>query len=237
MIIRCAIIDDEFLARQYLKDYVSKVPFLQLTGDYSSPLLALEDLKNNNIDLLFLDIQMPDISGIEFLKTLNPQPFIIFTTAYKKYALEGYEHNTIDYLLKPISFERFLKSVNKINDIIQIGKGDTVTMPDDKSSGDYITIRADRKFYKINYDDIFYIEGQQAYVTFNTRDKKITGLMSMKDLEENLPGEKFIRIHKSFIVSKKYIISLEGNQVDIHGHKLPVGKSYRENVQRLFNMK
>lgn len=236
MIFKCAIIDDELLARQYLKDYVSKVPFLQLTGDYDSPLLSLEDLKNNKVDLLFLDIQMPDISGLEFLKTINPQPFVIFTTAYKKYALEGYEHNTIDYLLKPISFERFLRAVNKFNDIMQAGRTTSVMTPE-KSSGNYLTVRADRKFYKVRFDDIFFIEGQQAYVTFNLKERKITALMSMKDLEKTLPEEKFIRIHKSYIASKKYIRSLEGNQIEINGQKLPVGKSYREKVQKLFNIK
>ena len=236
MIFKCVIIDDEFLARNYLKDYVSKVPFLKLTGDYDSPLLAIEDLRNNNVDLLFLDIQMPDISGLEFLRTINPQPFVIFTTAYRKYALEGYEHNTIDYLLKPISFERFLKAVNKFNDIMQTGKAAADYEPD-KSSDLYFTIRADRKFYKIRFDDIYFIEGQQAYVTLNMKAKKITALMSMKDLEETLPHEQFIRIHKSFIASKKYINSLEGNQIEINGQKLPVGKVYREQVQKLFNIK
>jgi len=237
MIFKCAIIDDEFLAREYLKDYVSRVPFLKLVGDYDSPLLAIEDLKNHNIELLFLDIQMPDISGLEFLKTINPQPFVIFTTAFRKYALEGYEHNTIDYLLKPISFERFLKAVNKLNDLMQIGKTAYIPAISEAQSGNYLTVRADRKHYKIRFDDIYFIEGQQAYVTFNMKERKITALMSMKDLEETLPHEQFIRIHKSFIVSRKYINSLEGNQIDINGQKLPVGKNYREQVQKLFNIK
>jgi len=237
MTVRCAIIDDEFLAREYLKDYVSRVPFLKLVGDYDSPLLAIEDLKNHNIELLFLDIQMPDISGLEFLKTINPQPFVIFTTAFRKYALEGYEHNTIDYLLKPISFERFLKAVNKLNDLMQIGKTAYIPAISEAQSGNYLTVRADRKHYKIRFDDIYFIEGQQAYVTFNMKERKITALMSMKDLEETLPHEQFIRIHKSFIVSRKYINSLEGNQIDINGQKLPVGKNYREQVQKLFNIK
>jgi len=237
MIFKCAIIDDEFLAREYLKDYVSRVPFLKLVGDYDSPLLAIEDLKNHNIELLFLDIQMPDISGLEFLKTINPQPFVIFTTAFRKYALEGYEHNTIDYLLKPISFERFLKAVNKLNDLMQIGKTAYIPAISEAQSGNYLTVRADRKHYKIRFDDIYFIEGQQAYVTFNMRERKITALMSMKDLEETLPNEQFIRIHKSFIASRKYINSLEGNQIDINGQKLPVGKNYREQVQKLFNIK
>lgn len=237
MTVRCAIIDDEFLARQYLKDYVSRVPFLKLVGDYDSPLLAIEDLKNHNIELLFLDIQMPDISGLEFLKTINPQPFVIFTTAYRKYALEGYEYNTIDYLLKPISFERFLKAVNKLGDILQTGRSDIGNMYSDKPSDNYLNVRADRKVYKIGFEDLIFIEGQQAYVTFVTKERKITALMSMRDLEKTLPEDQFIRIHKSYIASKKYISSLDGNQVEINGQKLPVGKSYRERVQKLFNIK
>ena len=180
---------------------------------------------------------MPDISGLEFLKTINPQPFVIFTTAYKKYALEGYEHNTIDYLLKPISFERFLKAVNKLNDLIQIGKAESGIVQSEKQPTDYLTVRADRKLYKVSFDDLIFIEGQQAYVTFITRERKITALMSMKDLEKTLPQDRFIRIHKSYIASRKYISSLDGNQIEINGQKLPVGKIYREQVQKLFNIK
>jgi len=243
MMFKCAIIDDEYLARQYLKAYVSKVPFLELVGDYDSPLLVLKELKSNQIDLLFLDIQMPDISGLDFLKTLNRQPYIIFTTAFKDYAIEGYEHNTVDYLLKPFSFERFLKAVNKLAEIDRKGKTGMEIKPDmvyyrpEKTENTYLTIRADRKLYKVNFDDLFFIEGQQAYVTFHTRERRITALMAMKELENSLPSSRFIRIHKSFIVAIKYIDSLEGNQVGICGKKLPVGRSYREKVTRIFNIK
>jgi DNA-binding LytR/AlgR family response regulator len=227
MKLTCVIIDDEYLARQYIRDYIERLPFLELAGDYNSPLLIMDELKRNAIDILFLDIQMPDITGIDFLKILNPQPYIILTTAYKEYALEGYEHNVIDYLLKPFSFDRFLKAINKVVDRAEKeGTGRT-----------FMTIRADRKLYKINYDDLIYIEGQRAYVTFHTTQRKITALISMKELEEKLPGDQFIRIHKCFIVSIKYLESLQGNMIEICGRKLAVGSSYRDQIEKILKFR
>jgi len=242
MILNCVVIDDEFLARQYLKDYIARVPFLNLIGDYDSPLLIIEELKKGNIDIIFLDIQMPDISGLDFLGSLNPQPLIIFTTAYSEFALEGYEHNTVDYLLKPVSFERFLKAVNKtVNLASGLSKGiktsETETRAEKKKWNNYLTIRADRKLYKINYPDIIFIEGQKAYVTFHTRDRKITALIAMKDLEESLPHDMFIRIHKSYIVAIKFLESLEGNVVTVGGNKIPVGRNYRDRIESIFRIK
>jgi DNA-binding LytR/AlgR family response regulator len=243
MKIRCAIIDDEHLARQYLKDYVSKVPFLELIGDFNSPLKVLDLIKTKKIDLLFLDIQMPDISGLDFIKTLEKTPYIVLTTAYKEYALEGYELNVVDYLLKPFSFERFVKAVNKVAETLEKDKqtGESFSESDDtlrpEMFDDYLVIRADRKYYKINYDDLVYIEGQKAYVTFYTKRQQITALLSLKELEEKLPGTVFIRIHKSYIVSIKKIASLEGNSIEIGKKYLPVGKSYRRAVDRIFGLK
>jgi DNA-binding LytR/AlgR family response regulator len=237
MKIRCAIVDDEFLARQYLTDYVSKIPFLELVDDFDSPLKAMDLIKSGGVDLLFLDIQMPDISGLEFLKTLDKQPLVIFTTAYKEYALEGYELNVTDYLLKPFSFDRFLKAVNKVAKYMEGSKDEPTTeQPTPKLYDDYLTIRADRKHYKINYDDLIYIEGQKAYVTFHTTSKKVTALASLKQLEDKLPQKQFIRIHKSFIVSKKYIDALEGNILEMKNEKLPVGKSYKGDVEKVFGI-
>jgi DNA-binding LytR/AlgR family response regulator len=227
MKLTCVIIDDEYLARQYIRDYIERLPFLDLVGDYNSPLLIMDELKRNAIDILFLDIQMPDITGIDFLKILNPQPYIILTTAYKEYALEGYEHNVVDYLLKPFSFDRFLKAINKVVDLVE----------KERTGRTFMTIRADRKLYKINYDDLIYIEGQRAYVTFHTTRKKITALISMKELEEKLPGDQFIRIHKCFIVSIKYLESLEGNMIEISGRKLAVGSSYRDQVEKILKFR
>jgi DNA-binding LytR/AlgR family response regulator len=235
MKLRCVIIDDEFLARKYLKDYVSKLPMLELVGDFNSPLKAMELIKSGEVDLLFMDIQMPDISGIEFLKTLERAPHVILTTAFEEYALQGFELNVADYLLKPFSFERFLKAVNKVQELAEPVSGDVNLKPQLKE--DHLIIRADRKLYKINYEDLLYIEGQKAYVTFHTKKKNITALASLRDLEEQLPSSHFMRIHKSYIVSIHEIESLEGNQVEIGGTHLSVGKSYRLDVEKVFGIK
>lgn len=242
MKIRCAIIDDEHLARQYLKDYVSKVPFLELQGDYNSPLKVLDLLKSGKLDLLFLDIQMPDITGLDFIKTLDHPPHIILTTAYKEYALEGYELNVTDYLLKPFSFERFLKAVNKVAELSeQTSETPVINNENTNDSAeifeDYLMVRADRKYYKINYDDLIYIEGQKAYVTFQTKKDTITALASLKDLEKKLPLKYFIRIHKSFIVSIKHIQAIDGNSIEIGKKYFPIGQSYLKNVQQVLKLK
>jgi len=240
MKINCVIIDDEFLARDYIKAYVEKLPFLNLVGDFNSPLKAIDLIKSGKVDLLFLDIQMPDITGLDFIKTLDNPPNIIITTAYKEFAIDGYELNVIDYILKPFSFERFLKATNKVleklesksNPIQQTYTNETETSLHEG----YLIIRADRKHYKINYEDLIYIEGQKAYVTFHTKSKKITALASLKDLDEKLPEGDFVRIHKSYIVSVKNIESLEGNILEVNGLHLPVGKSYKSNVEKLFGI-
>lgn len=242
MNLNCAVIDDEYLARQYIIDYIRRLPFLRLVGEYSSPLMVIEEIKKNAVDILFLDIQMPDITGLDFLKTLYPQPYIIFTTAYKEYALDGYEHNVVDYLLKPFSFDRFLKAVNKVVDKVQHERP-AAEMKDPQEANekprledDYLIIRADRKRYKINYDDLIYVEGQKSYVTFHTTGKNITALITLRELEDTLPRDKFIRIHKSFIISIRNIEALEGNMVEIRGKKLAIGTSYRKAVEKLFRM-
>jgi DNA-binding LytR/AlgR family response regulator len=242
MKLNCVIIDDEFLARKYLKDYVNKVPTLELLGDFNSPLKAMELIKTGEVDLFFLDIQMPDIAGIEFLKTMERSPHVVLTTAYEEYALEAYELNVTDYLLKPFSFERFLKAVNKVQELEdknrkaeQSETGDVMQKPQLKE--DHLIIRADRKLYKVNYEDLLYIEGQKAYVIFHTKKKNITALASLRELEEKLPSSQFIRIHKSYIVSIHEIESLEGNQVEIDGKHLSVGKSYRPDVEKVFGIR
>ncbi|TAJ04386.1 DNA-binding response regulator [Marinilabiliaceae bacterium JC017] len=241
MKMRCAIVDDEFLARQYLSVYVSKVPFLELVGDYNSPLKVSEQLHNGEIDLLFLDIQMPDITGLDFLRSLDRKPLVIITTAFKEYAYDSYEFDVVDYLLKPFSFERLLKAVHKAHDMFQ--KSSTPEQPlepeqeEPNFHEDYLVIRADRKYYKINFDNLIYVEGQKAYVTFHSEgQKRVTALASLKELEEKLPSGQFIRIHKSYIVSISKIESLEGNLVEVAGQQLPVGKSYRHNVDKLFGL-
>lgn len=239
--INCVVIDDERLARDYIKNYISKIPELKLIGDFNSPLKATELIKSGKIHLLFLDIQMPDITGIEFIKSLSNKPEVIFTTAYQEYALEGFNLDVVDYLLKPFSFERFYQAVNKVIDKLELksGKEDTQIYPITQQptfTDTFLTIRADRKFYKINFDNITYIEGQKAYVTFHTDKKLITALASLKDLEESLPKDKFLRIHKSYIVAINEIQSLEGNIIEIDNIQLPVGKMYKEDVLKLFGV-
>lgn len=239
--INCVVIDDERLARDYIKNYISKIPELKLIGDFNSPLKATELIKSGKIHLLFLDIQMPDITGIEFIKSLSNKPEVIFTTAYQEYALEGFNLDVVDYLLKPFSFERFYQAVNKVIDKLELksGKEDTQIYPITQQptfTDTFLTIRADRKFYKINFDNITYIEGQKAYVTFHTDKKLITALASLKDLEESLPKDKFLRIHKSYIVAINEIQSLEGNIIEIDNIQLPVGKMYKDDVLKLFGV-
>lgn len=240
MQIRCLVIDDERLAREYLKNYISKIPQLELIGDYNSPLKAVDLIKKGEVDLLFLDIHMPDITGVEFLKSLSQKPEVIFTTAYQEYALEGFNLSAVDYLLKPFSFERFFQAVNKVIDKFESKSSNTkpseIVQHQTAFADKYLTIRADRKYYKINFKDIKYIEGQKAYVTFHTEQKKITALVSLKELEEALPSDQFLRIHKSYIVAVSEIQSLEGNQVEIGQVTLPVGKNYKEDVLKLFGL-
>lgn len=241
MKLNCIIIDDESLARKYLKDYVSKVPFLEFSGEFNSPLKAMEIISSGNIDLIFLDIEMPEITGIDFLKSQQHIPQVILTTAYREYALDGYELNITDYLLKPFSFDRFLKAVNKANLLHQTKNSQIKSKSEEYNQADfhvdYLIIHANKKYYKVNYSDLIYMEGQKAYVTFYTgRNGKITALASLRELEEKLPIKKFIRIHKSYIVSVDHMDSLEGNQLSVSGEKLPVGKNYKINVSKIFNI-
>ncbi len=241
MKIKCLVIDDERLAREYLKNYISKIPELELLGDFNSPLKATELIKKGEVDLLFIDIQMPDITGIDYVRSLTNKPEVIFTTAYQEFALEGFNLSAVDYLLKPFSFERFFQAVNKVIDKLE-NKPSSVDnqlspiQTETTYTETYLTIRADRKLYKINFNDLKYIEGQKAYVTFHTNKKRITALASLKELEEALPNNQFIRIHKSYIVAIRGILSLEGNIIEVDNLKLPVGKIYKEAVMKIFGI-
>ena len=239
MKIRCVVVDDEHLAREYIINYIAKIPQLELVGDFNSPLKAMDLIKEKKVDLIFLDIQMPDITGIDFMKSLEKKPEVIFTTAYQEYAIEGFNINATDYLLKPFSFERFFQAVNKVIDHVGLRSENKIKVPElpqneTKIADGFLTVKADRKLYKINFDHIIYIEGQRAYVTFHTENKRITALASLKDLEESLPEGDFIRIHKSYIVSVKEILSLEGNIIEVNNVKLPVGKNYKDTVLKIF---
>ena len=217
------IVDDEFLARKLLTEYVSKIDYLQLIDTCPDATKAMEVLNNEKIDVLLLDIQMPDISGVEMLKLINNKPSVILTTAYSEYAVDAFSLGVVDYLLKPFDYARFLQAINKA-----ISLKNNVKECVSETSNDYMMIKADYKLYKVNYDDLLFIEGQHEYVTFHTRTKRITALYSLRNLEETLPKDKFIRTHKSFIVSIKNIEDIDKTNVTVAGNKIPIGASFRD---------
>ena len=224
------IVDDEFLAQKLLQDYVSKVEMLQLVATCSNAFEAIEALKSNRVDIMLLDIQMPDLTGLELVKSLNKKPAVIFTTAYSEYAVDAFNLAVSDYLLKPFDFPRFVQAISKAIGNVKpqpeaSPKADTIS-----KSNDFITVKADYKLYKINYDDLLFIEGQHEYVTFHTTERRITALFALKDLEELLPKERFVRVHKSYIVSFKHIQDLDKSDVTVSGNKIPVGASYRDEL-------
>ena len=230
MSISCVIVDDEPLARSLLKDYVSKIPSLKLVDVCASPLAAMEVLKANTVDLLFLDIQMPEITGISLLKILKKRPLVVLTTAYSEYALESYELDVVDYLLKPITFQRFLQAVDKVSSRLQQPPApvEKITPSD---SQPFIFVKDGTKLVKVKWEDILYIEGLKDYVTIHTRQQKIISLQRLKALEEQLPPEQFIRIHNSFIVALNAIDSIQKNEVHIGQAALPISDSYKKSFR------
>ena len=222
---RCIIADDEQLARTLVESYVAKIPFLELVASCKNGIEVNRILMTEEIDLLITDIQMPELLGTDLVKSLVNPPQVIFTTAYKDYALEGFELNALDYLLKPFSFERFLAAINKAKEL------NTEAVYKDLSvKKDFITIKADHKLYRVTFADIKFIEGQREYVSFHTQDGRITALMSLKFLEENLPKDSFVRCHKSYIINKNKVAALEDNSLKIGDKLIPIGQSYKENV-------
>lgn len=228
MSINCLAIDDEPLALDVIEEYVNKVPFLNLIGKFTDPVEATAELHKGSIDLIFLDIQMPDLTGLEFLNTLERKPAVIFTTAYDEYALESYDFNTIDYLLKPISFDRFMKAVNKAQELLSSGA--------DAAENKFIFIKSDYKIHKIATDDIAYIEGYKDYVRIYTPEKRFVTRESMKNMEALLSKDRFLRIHRSYIISIDKFSAIEGNMIILGEEKLPIGKSYKEQVMKYFSL-
>ena len=232
MKLNCVIIEDEPLARNLMIEYVKKVPSLNLIEAFSNPLAAMETLRSASIDSLFLDVQMPEITGISLLKILKKRPLVVLTTAYSQYALEGYELDVADYLLKPITFERFLKSVDKITQRLEaVAVIQPSPVEQSSSSSPFIFVKDGTKLVKVKLDEILYIEGLKDYVTIHTTHQKIVTLQRLKTLEEQLPANKFIRIHNSFIVSLDAIDVIQKNEVQIKGATLPVGDTYRKSFK------
>jgi len=228
MTIKCIVTDDEPFARKGLQGYIEKIDFLELAGICENALQLNDLIKHNAVDLLFLDIEMPYITGIDFLKNLSNPPKIIFTTAYEKYAVQGFDMDILDYLLKPISFQRFLKAANKAYDCFQVQPV--------SENDDYIFVKAENKFEKIYYSDILFVEAMENYICIQTKDRKIITHLTLISVKEKLPANQFIQPHKSFIVSIDHVKSIEGNILHLDTFRIPISKYQKEEVmERIVN--
>lgn len=227
--IKCIIVEDEPLAVKVLADYISQVPFLELEASFKDAILATDYLRNNNVDLIFLDIHLPKLKGMAFLKTLVDPPAVIITTAYHQYAVEGFELNVTDYLLKPFEFERFLSAVTKIK-TIQTEKHTVTENPEIK---DFIFLNVQKKKVKILFSDIVYIESQREYIRIVTTKKEWLSKMSTHEIEALLPAHLFKRIHRSFIISVNKIESYTAEMVEVNGLSIPIGRGYRDIIENL----
>ena len=233
--LNCIAVDDENLALDLIEDNIHKVPFLNLVKRCKNPFEAMEVLQNQEIDLIFLDIQMPGITGVQFLQSLTNSPMVIFVTAYKQYALEGFNLNVIDYLLKPIDFERFLKAVNKAYELFNLKHKPSTNENSNELKNATIFVNADYSLVKIKTDEITYVEGLKDYVkiNLNSSNKPIVTRMTMKAIEEKLPSSEFFRVHKSFIVSLDKIESIRNLKIKIGNAQIPVSESYSEEFFKL----
>lgn len=236
--INCVIIDDEPLARKGLKEYIADVDFLHLAGEFDNPLKATEYITNGDVQLLFLDIQMPKITGLEFMKTLRKPVPVIFTTAYPQFALDGFDLNALDYLVKPVSFDRFLKAALRAKDYYEVRQKNETEPGTATANNDFFFIKADNKLVKILFADILFVEALQNYVVVHTASKKYMTYLTFKSVEEYLPASRFIKVHKSFIVSAPKIESIEGNDIRIGPHQVPISRNLKEEVmEKLLNGK
>jgi Response regulator of the LytR/AlgR family len=236
MNVRCLIVDDEPLAQRVVEKYIDQMPLLTLEGKCSCAMDAIPFLANGGVDLVFLDINMPTLTGVDFLRSLRNPPLVIITTAYPEYAIEGFELDVVDYLLKPIPFDRFFKAVNKAIDRLRLGTAqvsyaampsqDVLPIPESTT----LTVKADKRIYKIPFSTIIFIEGLGDYVTIHTAKGKITSHDTMKRLETELRRPNFLRIHKSYIIAANRVEYIEGNAVKVGEELLPIGKSFRDEV-------
>jgi two-component system LytT family response regulator len=239
--IRCLIVDDEPLALHILEDYLSKIPFLQLVKATTNPIEALTLVQEKAVDLVFLDVQMPELTGIQFLRIANGKAKVILTTAYPQYALEGYELDVIDYLLKPIAFDRFFKSVQKAQAVLQPAAAPAQPEPAQQTKqdflSDFIFVKTEHKIQKVYLNDILFIEGLKDYISIFTPAERIITLQNMKKMEDALPAKNFIRVHKSYIVSINKIDSIERSRIFIADKVIPVGDTYREEFFKIVDGK
>lgn len=234
MKINCIIVDDESIARKGLKKYIDSIDFLVLKGVCNNAMQANTLLKTERIDLVFLDIEMPLITGMEFLKSLSKPPKVIFTTAYSEYAIDSFQFDVIDYLVKPISPERFLQACNKAYNVFESSKQESKTVvTEEKESDDYLLVKVDKELVKIEYEKILYIEGMQNYIKIHTVDNNYMVLVPLKNVFNLLPANKFHQVHKSYIVALDKVQAISGNQLVISNVKIPVSRSNKEEIVKL----
>ena len=231
MSLKCIVVDDEPLAIEIMESYVSKVEQLHLLGSFRNAISAFTFLQENNVDLIFLDIQMPKLSGIDFIKTLKHPPKVIFTTAFREYALEGFELEIVDYLLKPIPFDRFLKAVAKV--LHQPVISPVSNTKHEPAPDNYVFFKVDKKMIKTKMTEVLYIESIKDYVKVKTSDKEIVTQQKISYLEESLPREQFLRIHRSFIVNLEKIDAYSATDVEIGKHSIPIGRNYKNDVMKV----
>lgn len=224
--VTCIIVEDEPLARQILQGYIARIPFLELQGSFEDAIEAMNHLRDHPVDLIFLDIHLPEVKGLTFLRTLTNPPAVIITSAYHEYALEGYELNVIDYLLKPFEFERFLTAVNKIEKRKQ-------SDPKSEDKRDYLIVNIQLKKVKIYFPEILYVESQKEYVKIVTAEQSYLTKMSTHEIESLLPEKDFKRIHRSFIIAIKKVRAFNAEAVEINGVSIPIGRSYKEVLDKL----
>lgn len=227
-------IDDEPLALQLVSDYIRKTPFLDLAGAFDNPLDAVDFLSEHDADLIFVDIQMPDLTGIEFIRSLEEEHKIIFTTAYEKYALEGFKLNAVDYLLKPFSYEEFLKAAGKAHKLAELQAGSAPTL---EANSQFLFLKSEYKIRRINFNDILYIEGLKDYIKVYTTgdDKPVLSLNSIKALEQKLPAEKFMRVHRSYIINLDKIETIERSRIIFGKTYIPVSDQYKDKFQEFLD--
>lgn len=225
--IKVIIVEDEPLARSGLETYIKDVDFLQLCEVCENAMEANNALHKHKPQLMFLDIEMPRLTGIEFLKSLQNPPMVIFTTAYPNYALQGFELDVIDYLVKPYSFARFLKAVNKAHDLFLLKSSET---GNPENAPDYFFVKANNKLERVVYSDILYIEAMENYIIIYTPQQKLITLLTMKSLEDSLPSENFLRIHKSYIVNKNSIHAIDGNELLVGAARLPISRQKKQEI-------
>ena len=227
----CLIVDDEPLARDLIRSHINKLDNFEVVAECGDAMKALQELRIQNVDLMFMDIQMPQITGIEFLKTLKNPPKVVITTAFREYALEGFELDVVDYLLKPITFERFLKSVNKY---YQVALEETASaaqpVESNQAEEPFIYVKENKRVVKVHLNEIIYVEGLSEYVQIYTGKKKIITKTSMTNMEEKLPSDGFLRIHKSYIVSLSKVEAFTAHNIEVSGKELPIGRSYKNRV-------